>query len=62
MISRYLGISELIVLLYADNEGSVKGDLKAAQVFPAYERLQRLKKRYDPENTFNRWFPITPAA
>ncbi|EAU84314.1 FAD binding domain-containing protein [Coprinopsis cinerea okayama7 len=26
-----------------------------------YPRLQKLKKQYDPENTFNRWFPITPA-
>ena len=26
-----------------------------------YPRLQEIKKRYDPENIFNKWFPITPA-
>jgi FAD/FMN-containing dehydrogenase len=26
-----------------------------------YPRLQKIKKRYDPENIFNKWFPITPA-
>lgn len=26
-----------------------------------YARLQKVKKQYDPDNFFNRWFPITPA-
>ncbi|KDQ54384.1 hypothetical protein JAAARDRAFT_60767 [Jaapia argillacea MUCL 33604] len=26
-----------------------------------YPRLQGLKKRYDPEQIFSKWFPITPA-
>ena len=26
-----------------------------------YPRLQELKKKYDPERIFNRWFPITPS-
>ena len=27
-----------------------------------YPKLQQIKKKYDPENVFNRWFPIIPAA
>ena len=26
-----------------------------------YPRLQKIKKQYDPEVFFNRWFPIAPA-
>jgi FAD/FMN-containing dehydrogenase len=35
---------------------------KAQLVFGTnYPRLQQIKKRYDPDNVFNKWFPITPA-
>ncbi|RDB18319.1 6-hydroxy-D-nicotine oxidase [Hypsizygus marmoreus] len=35
---------------------------KAKLVFVEnYPRLQGIKKKYDPENIFNKWFPITPA-
>ncbi|KAG6848905.1 hypothetical protein H0H93_012976 [Arthromyces matolae] len=35
---------------------------KAKAVFADnYPRLQSIKKRYDPENIFNKWFPIAPA-
>ncbi|KAK2464334.1 hypothetical protein APHAL10511_003791 [Amanita phalloides] len=26
-----------------------------------YSKLQRIKKKYDPDNIFNKWFPIVPA-
>nr|AGK29855.1 FAD-binding protein [Volvariella volvacea] len=26
-----------------------------------YPRLQEIKRKYDPDNIFNKWFPITPA-
>jgi hypothetical protein len=35
---------------------------KAKAMFDVnYPRFQGIKKRYDPENIFNRWFPIMPA-
>ncbi|RXW25440.1 hypothetical protein EST38_g388 [Candolleomyces aberdarensis] len=35
---------------------------KAEAAFASnYPKLQQIKKIYDPENVFNRWFPITPA-
>ncbi|KAI5898048.1 FAD-binding domain-containing protein [Schizophyllum commune H4-8] len=37
-------------------------DDKARATFGAkYPKLQHIKKKYDPENIFNRWCPITPA-
>ncbi|KAG8971289.1 hypothetical protein FRC05_011388 [Tulasnella sp. 425] len=34
----------------------------AARVFgPNYKRLREVKKMYDPENVWNRWYPIEPA-
>ncbi|KAF4610040.1 hypothetical protein D9613_010481 [Agrocybe pediades] len=26
-----------------------------------YPRLQVIQKKYDPENVFTKWFPVTPA-
>ena len=38
-------------------------DEKSKLVFAEnYPRLQEIKKRYDPMNIFNKWFPITPAS
>jgi len=27
-----------------------------------YSKLQEIKKKYDPDNIFSKWFAITPAA
>ena len=27
-----------------------------------YPKLQQVKGKYDPENIFNKWFPITPVS
>ena len=45
-----------------DHEESVLANDKAQSMFEDYPRLQQIKKCYDPENIFHRWFPITPAA
>jgi FAD/FMN-containing dehydrogenase len=42
---------------------SGSADERAKLVFAEnYPKLQRIKKCYDPDNVFNKWFPITPAA
>ena len=42
--------------------GSVPASKAAANFGSNYERLQEIKKKYDPELVFNKWFVITPAA
>lgn len=42
-------------------EGAVPVD-KARLLFGVnYPKLQQIKKKYDPELVFNKWFNITPA-
>jgi len=39
------------------------GEVQAKALFGAnYERLVLIKRKHDPENIFNKWFAITPAA
>lgn len=55
-------------MLYVDSESdavSIDGApvSKAAALFGEnYPRLQEIKKKYDPDAIFNKWFVITPAA
>jgi hypothetical protein len=43
--------------------GGSLGDEKTEQVFGAEKmpKLRELKRKYDPEFVFHRWFPIVPA-
>jgi hypothetical protein len=36
-------------------------DSSSSAFGPSYPRLQGIKKKYDPGNVFNKWFPIVPA-
>lgn len=37
-------------------------DVNARRVYgPNYPRLQRLKRKYDPDVVFNKWFCVRPA-
>ncbi|KAF4610041.1 hypothetical protein D9613_010480 [Agrocybe pediades] len=47
---------------YDDSATAAIGEEKAKAAFRTnYPKLQGIKKKYDPENVFNKWFPITPA-
>jgi hypothetical protein len=66
MFSLLLKLSSIHDLIILD-PGAVVSDQDAAQdraklVFAEnYPRLQKIKRKYDPEVIFNKWFPITPA-
>ena len=48
--------------LLIDGEAPANMKDRASSAFGAnYPRLQEIKKKYDPENVFNKWFPIAPA-
>ena len=48
---------------FPDEEDGVYVKNNAEALFRVnYPRLQGLKKKYDPENIFNKWFAITPSA
>ena len=49
--------------LIALDPAAVVGDRDRAKLVFAenYPRLQKIKRKYDPEVIFNKWFPITPA-
>ena len=43
--------------------GTAEADANPEVLFGEnYARLQRLKKQYDPDLVFFKWFPITPQA
>ena len=43
------------------SEGSVPMSKAAVNFGSNYKRLQEIKKKYDPDLVFNKWFVITPA-
>jgi len=44
-----------------EEDGIVVKDKAKGLFLGNYPRLQELKKKYDPENIFNKWFAITPS-
>ena len=59
-----LGVADISYLDHSpEEEDGVVVKNKAEGLFGKnYPRLQELKKKYDPENIFNKWFAITPSA
>ncbi|KAF9457221.1 hypothetical protein BDZ94DRAFT_1314423 [Collybia nuda] len=62
------GLTGTLSLGYTNYDPSAVSDEKDADpgkakvVFAGnYPKLQGIKKKYDPDNIFNKWFPITPA-
>ncbi|KAJ3500169.1 hypothetical protein NLJ89_g9910 [Agrocybe chaxingu] len=56
------GLTDSERLGYANYDPDSVSNEKSKLVFGEnYARLQVIKKRYDPDNVFNKWFPITPA-
>ena len=44
-----------------DIDGEVSEDRAKVIFGENYPRLQKVKKEWDPDMIFNRWFPIIPA-
>lgn len=61
MILTTLSISVDLDILDVDAaDGDINQD-KAKLLFGAnYARLQQIKRKYDPDLVFNKWFPIAP--
>ena len=59
--ARSLQIRNLDQDINEEEDGIVVKDKAKALFLDKYPRLQELKKKYDPENIFNKWFAITPS-
>ena len=56
------GVADMWKLDHMQEEDGAGVKSKAEALFREnYPRLQELKKKYDPENIFNKWFAITPG-
>lgn len=50
-----------LILALTATDASTNSDRSATLFGANYPKLQALKKKYDPDVVFNKWFPIIPA-
>ena len=58
-------VAEIIVDPDSDPDAPTmpRSCVKAEELFgDNYARLQKIKKKYDPDVVFNRWFVVTPSV
>ena len=67
LVSIEIRRADFVMLIGSDSDAlSTDGTIRSSNVeenFGSnYKRLQEVKRKYDPELVFNKWFAITPAS
>lgn len=60
-IVNFVLVADSLGLLHIDGDERPTSERVRAVFGENYPRLQAIKKKYDPEMVFSKWFGITPA-